>query len=131
MDEAVTLAGGPGAAKATVQKNGGPATKGVAFLVSLHVKAGREEEFLNLLEPVLDAMRHEASFVNAVLHRDPENPSRFMLYETWTDLEDVTEVQIHRDYRKEYWARLPELLREPRRIETWQPLRADHVLLSA
>ncbi|WP_431856294.1 putative quinol monooxygenase [Azospirillum sp.] len=96
-----------------------------AFIVSLHVKPGREEEFLALLTPVLDAMRHEATFVNAVLHRDPADPARFMLYETWTDVDDVVTVQMKRDYRRAYEARLPDLLREPRQAQVWQPLRSD------
>jgi quinol monooxygenase YgiN len=103
----------------------------VVFVISLHLKPGCEDEFLRLLAPVLDAMRREATFINAVLHRDPEDPTRFMLYETWADLDDVTEVQIHRDYRQAYWARLPELLRGPRQIETWRPLRADFSFFSA
>jgi quinol monooxygenase YgiN len=97
----------------------------VVFVIALHVKPGREDEFLGLLTPVLDAMRHEATFVNAVLHRDPEEPSRFMLYETWADLDDVVQVQIKRDYRKAYLDRLPELLRAPREIQVWRPQRAD------
>jgi quinol monooxygenase YgiN len=97
----------------------------VTFVVTLRVKPGRAEEFLELLTPVLDAMRHEASFVNAVLHRDAENPSLFMIYETWTSLEDVTAVQIHRDYRQDYWQRLPAQLAEPREIRVWKPLRGD------
>lgn len=103
----------------------------VTFVISLHVKPGREEEFLSLLTPVLDAMRHETTFVNAVLHRDPEDSSRFLLYETWADLDDVTTVQMHRDYRKDYWARLPDLLSRPREIQIWQPLRADFAFLAA
>jgi quinol monooxygenase YgiN len=99
--------------------------KDVVFTILLHLKSGCESEFLRLLAPVLDAMRHETTFINAVLHQDPEDPTRFMLYETWADLDDVTQVQIHRDYRQAYWARLPELLREPRQIETWRPVRAD------
>ena len=97
----------------------------VAFIVSLDVKPGREEEFLGLLTPVLDAMRREATFINAVLHRDAEDPSRFMLYETWADLDDVVQVQVKRDYRKAYLERLPELLRAPREIQVWRPQRAD------
>lgn len=97
----------------------------VVVLVSLAVKPGRESEFLDLLTPVLDAMRHETTFINAALHRDPEDPSRFMIYETWADREDLAEVQVHRGYRKAYTDRLPEILREPRRIEIWRPLRAD------
>jgi quinol monooxygenase YgiN len=112
-----TLAG-EGAVAATAER-------AVVFVIALHVKPGREEEFLGLLTPVLDAMRHEATFVNAVLHRDPEDPSRFMLYETWTDLDDVVQTQVNRDYRKAYLDRLPELLRAPREIQVWRPQRAD------
>lgn len=97
----------------------------VAFTVTLHVKPGQEQRLLDLLTPVLDAMRHESTFINAVLHRDPEDPTRFMLYETWADLNDVVEVQLKRDYRRAYHDALPELLRTERGIGVWQPMRAD------
>lgn len=97
----------------------------IAFTVALRAKPGCEDELLRLLTPVLDAMRHETTFVNAVLHQDPEDPTRFMLYETWADRDDVLRVQIHRDYRRAYLARLPEILSEPRQIQIWQPLRGD------
>jgi quinol monooxygenase YgiN len=100
-------------------------SKELAIIVSLHVQAGREAEFLNLLTPVLDAMRHEPTFINAALHRDPEDPSRFMIYETWADPEELVQVQLKRDYRKAYEARLPDLLREPRHVQLWRPLRGD------
>ncbi|HEX7124526.1 MAG TPA: putative quinol monooxygenase [Thermodesulfobacteriota bacterium] len=100
-------------------------------VVSIHVKPGYEEEFLRLVTPVPDAMRHEATFVNAVLHRDPEDSTRFMLYETWADRDDLLRVQVHREYRKAYWARLPEILREPRQIQVWQPVRGDFAFFSA
>ncbi len=103
----------------------------VVFIVTLALKPGCEEEFLDLLMPVLDAMRHEATFINAALHQDPEDPARFMLYETWADYDDVAEVQIHREYRQAYWARLPELLREPRTVQTWRPLRRDFTFFAA
>ena len=48
-------------------------------LITLQVKPGREAEFLGLLAPVLNAMRHEPSFLNTILHQDPGNPCRFLL----------------------------------------------------
>ncbi len=112
------------------EKSRGP-TKDVTFIVTFALKHSCEEEFLDLLTPVLDAMRHEPTFINAVLHQDPEDPSRFMLYETWADLDDVVQVQMHRDYRKAYWERLPELLREPRQIQTWAPMRRDFTFFAS
>jgi quinol monooxygenase YgiN len=102
-----------------------PAAGPLALTVPLRVRPGREEEFLRLLAPVLDAMRHEPSLINAVLHRDPEDPAHFLLYETWADMRDLLEVQMRRPYRAAHEARLPALLREPRAPRLWRPLRGD------
>lgn len=99
----------------------------VTFLVAIETKPGQAEPFLALLGPVLDAMRHEESFINAVLHRDPENPNRFLLYESWRDLDDLVSVQLRRAYRQAYWQGLPDLLAGERQVQLWQPLRADFV----
>jgi quinol monooxygenase YgiN len=48
-----------------------------------------------------------------------------MLYEVWADRDDLVNVQMKCDYRTTYEARLPDLLREPRRAEVWDRLRAD------
>jgi quinol monooxygenase YgiN len=106
-------------------------SRNVTFVVTIALEPGCEGEFLDLLTPVLDAMRREPTFINAVLHQDPEDPGRFMLYETWADLDDVVQVQMHRDYRKDYWDRLPQLLREPRQIQTWTPMRSDFTFMAA
>ncbi|MDF1790323.1 MAG: putative quinol monooxygenase [Thalassobaculaceae bacterium] len=97
----------------------------VTFIVTLEVREEAVGRFLDLLHPVLDAMRHEPGFVNAVLHRDPAEANRFMIYETWGDLDDVVRVQMHRDYRQAYWSALPDLLRTERVIQVWQPVRSD------
>lgn len=93
--------------------------------VTLRVRPDKVEEFLGLLHPVLDAMRHEPSFINAALHRDPEDPTSFMLYETWADREDLLQVQMHRPYRTAYEAALPGLLQSPREAVVWDRMRAD------
>jgi quinol monooxygenase YgiN len=102
----------------------------VSVLVFLDVKPELEDEFLGLLMPVLDAMRHEPTFVSAALHRSPDDPSRFMLYEIWADRDDLINVQMKRQYRSTYEARLPDLLCEPRRVEVWERVRADLTFFS-
>lgn len=97
----------------------------VTYVVTFELKPGCEEAFLALLTPVLDAMRHEASFINAVLHRDRAAADRFMLYETWADHDNVVQVQIGRPYRQAFWAGLPDLLARPREVQIWRPLRSD------
>lgn len=108
-----------------------PGDTAVAITVTLHVKPGREAEFLDLLTPVLDAMRHEPSFINAVLHRSPDDPTLFMLYETWADRDELVEVQIPRAYRQAYIAALPDVLRQERGVTVWQPMRGDFATATA
>lgn len=95
------------------------------YVITFHVRPGQADRFRALLDPVLDAMRHEASFVHAALHADPERPDVFQLHETWTDRADVLEVQLHRPYRAEWHAALDGLLAKPREIRVWRPLRMD------
>jgi quinol monooxygenase YgiN len=98
----------------------------VTFVIRFNVVPAERERFLELLEGVLDMMRDEPMFHEAVLHADPDNEHRFMLYETWEDLDDVVEVQLKRPYREAWHAALPEILAEERDISIWRPLRADH-----
>lgn len=97
----------------------------VTYLIEFDVKPTERERFLSLLNGVLDAMRHEAMFVNAALHADPENDTRFLLHETWQSHEDVLTVQLACPYREEWHAALPDLLAAERKISIWQPLRSD------
>lgn len=97
----------------------------IAALVEFVVKPAQRERFLRLLTEVLDAMRKEATFRNATLHVDPDDPNRFLLHETWADYQDVVEVQLARPYRREWHEALPELLEQPRTITIWTPLRRD------
>ena len=103
----------------------GEADGRLSVMVTLLVKPGHEAEFLRLLGPVLDAMRHEPSFINAVLHRSPDDPTLFMLYETWADLDELVQVQVPRAYRQAYIAALPDVLRQERGVTVWQPMRGD------
>lgn len=45
-------------------------------------------------------MRCERSFINAVLHRGPAEPTRFMLYETWAELEEMVDARLKRGCRR-------------------------------
>jgi quinol monooxygenase YgiN len=98
----------------------------ITYVIKFNVHPEKRAEFLALLDGMLDAMRHEPMFHEAVLHQDPENANRFMLYETWEDHEDVLQVQLQRPYRKVWHDALPTLMIGERDIEIWQPLRGDH-----
>ncbi|MCB5201069.1 antibiotic biosynthesis monooxygenase [Neorhizobium sp. T786] len=103
----------------------------VTYLIEFDVKPAERERFLQLLGGVLDAMRHEAMFVDAALHADPANDNRFLLHETWKSHEDVLTVQLARPYREAWHAALPDLLAGERKISMWQKLRDDQQVASA
>lgn len=97
----------------------------VTYLIKFEVLPQRRDVFLGLLNGVLDAMRTESMFHEAILHRDPQCPDRFMLYETWESHEDVLAVQIHRPYRRDWHDALTSVLRRARDITVWEPMRCD------
>lgn len=92
------------------------------YVITFHVKPDQRQRFRALLEPVLEAMRHEVTFVRGALHVDPDHPDRFQLHETWADRDDVLNVQLNRPYREAWHAALVDLLERPREIEIWHPL---------
>ena len=97
----------------------------VTYEIRFEVIPEKVDMFLDLLTDVLDAMRHEPMFHDAMLHSDPESDHHFMLYETWESHDDVVAVQLNRPYRQEWHRALPGLLAADRDITVWSRLRAD------
>ena len=97
----------------------------VTYAIEFQVVPAERGCFLALLGGVLDAMRSEPTFHEAVLHQDPGSAHRFMLYETWESHDDVLKVQLQRPYRRAWHEALPALLEQERRITMWEPIRAD------
>ena len=95
------------------------------YVITFQVRPDQRDRFRALLDPVLDAMRHEATFESASLHVDPDDENRFQLHETWKDRQDVLEVQLKRPYRSEWHAALDGILEQPREVRIWSLLRAD------
>jgi len=97
------------------------------LLVRIPVKAGFEDEYLSLINAVIDEMRHEPSFVNAVVHRSTQDPTMFVLHETWLGRDEFFTVQMKRSHRESYEARLPQIMRSAREITILEPLRREYV----
>lgn len=97
----------------------------VTYVIRFAVVPEQRQRFLDLLNGVLDAMRHEPMFHEAALHQDPDDENRFLLHETWEDHDDVLRVQLRRPYREAWHRALGEVLAAPRDVSIWRPLRAD------
>ena len=99
----------------------------VTYLIKFDIIPEKRATFLVLLNGVLDAMRSESAFVEAILHVDPADENRLMLYETWRDHENVINVLLHRPYRHAFHQALPDMLTGQRDISIWRAMRADRV----
>ena len=97
----------------------------VTYVIKFKVVPARRAEFLDLLYPVLDTMKHEPMYHAATLHRDPACENTFLLTETWEDHDDVLNVQLTRPYRAAWHAALPHLLEGEREIGIWEPIKVD------
>jgi quinol monooxygenase YgiN len=97
----------------------------VTYAIRFAVRPAQRARFEALLAGVLDAMRHEATFVDAALHANPEDPCDVLLVETWEDHDDVVSVQLGRAYREAWHAALPELLERQRAVSVWTRTRSD------
>jgi len=95
-------------------------TQPETYVITFHVLP----EQVGLLDPVLDAMRHEQTFVRYTLHVGPERSNVFQLHETWTDRADVLKVQLNRPYRAAFHENIDALLVEPRHIAIWTVARS-------
>jgi len=93
------------------------------LLVDIPLKPGRADEFMALLNDVFEAMKVEETFVSATALRGTEDPDTILLCENWIDRENFMSVQLKRPYRHRYEARLPELLRSPRKLSFFEPIR--------
>ena len=100
-------------------------TQPETYVITFHVLPEQVGRFLALLDLVLDAMRHEQTFVRYTLHVDPERSNVFQLHETWTDRADVLKVQLNRPYRTAFHENVDALLVEPRHIAIWTVARSD------
>jgi quinol monooxygenase YgiN len=97
----------------------------LVFHVVLRVKPERVDDWLREVAAIADAMSKEDTFISCDLHRDANDPTTFTLYERWAE-PDVETFLARQDkpYRRDYEAKLPDLLRGPREPQVLVPLRS-------
>lgn len=104
-------------------------SKHLSFYVQFHVKPEFVDEFKERVLYVIESMSVEDTFVVCYFHQDVNDPTRFSVYERWTEpsAEAFMENQLYaKEYRKEYEERLPNLLASPRQITFLDPIGEWH-----
>jgi quinol monooxygenase YgiN len=105
-----------------------PANSHWVLCVTFSIKPEHADEFVSIVSPVLDKMRHSENFVSTTLSHDPKTPGRFFLFETWKSRARFLAEDLSFAYRKPYETRLPDIQLADRRIEEWEQVRADFSL---
>lgn len=94
--------------------------KPVVVIVTFHIKKGMEEAFkqelINVLEPVLA----ESECINLNMYQNVDDPTHFMLYETWTSKDYFINVQLKKPYYKPYLAKTKQMWESPRKFTYWE-----------
>lgn len=96
-----------------------PSSNDLAFYADFHVKQDRAQEWKQGARCVIETMAKEDTFVSCHMHQDANDPTKFSLYERWSEpsREAFMENQLKgKAYRGEYEKTLPELLASPRII---------------
>lgn len=89
----------------------------LVFYVMLELKPECVEEWKAAVGAVIEQMSREPAFVSCSPQQDIGDPASFTLYERWREpsVEAFIKNQFEgKDYRQEYEARLPAMLRTPR-----------------
>lgn len=94
----------------------------VTVLVTFRIKKGSEKEFEGVLLPHLRRVAAETTCEEMTVYRDPEDPTRYMLYERWADRDEFLGVQMKRPYRIPYNEAVEPLEAEPRSVTFWEEI---------
>ena len=85
----------------------------VVLYIRFKTRAGRKNEFRRHLYTLVEAMKGEPSFVNAIIHDDPDHPDDIVIYETWQGTRaSWLHHELTKPYRAAYEKTLAELLEE-------------------
>lgn len=91
----------------------------IVVLVLLRALPGREAEAAALITAQLTRIREqEPACISISVHRQVEDPARFMLHETWSDAASFDEFVSSRPYMLAYLERLRALLSD-REMTSW------------
>lgn len=100
-------------------------SKDLVFTVEFNVKPEAKETFLASLNNVVENMSKEDTFICSYLHRDSNDPNKFVIYERWSEpsFEAFVENQLKgKRYRDDYEEKVSEWLVKDRGISVLEPI---------
>lgn len=99
----------------------------IGFIVHFQFKPDALASVGDVGQRLSEEMVKEPSFVNYFQLQDETDPTKFVLYETWTDSkEEFMNVQMKRPFRKEWEEILPQVSTKPREMQMyWNLIKSE------
>ena len=93
-------------------------SEGFAGIVTIKLKPGKVEQFIELASEVGDAMSNEKEFKHAWVHTLADDPDTIVVYEAWSCTYDYFMSELrNKPYRSRFEAELGGLSLGERKIE--------------
>lgn len=92
----------------------------VTILVEFYLEPDMIEAFEAVLIPHLKRVASESTCLMIFADKDPDNTTRYLLYEQWADKNKFLSIQMNRAYRIPYNTAIEPMEASPRRVTLWQ-----------
>lgn len=97
----------------------------LVFYVKFHLHPEYVEDFRNSLLELAEAMSKEETFVSTFLHRDPNDTTKYTIYERWKEpsMDAFLKNQLQgKSYRDDYESQIEEWSATSREISVLKPM---------
>ncbi len=91
----------------------------LTVVARIHVKVGREQEFIEAMRGIAPQVREEPGNHAYVVHQAKDDPGTFLVYEQYADPEAL---EAHRRHLKEIGGALRELAQGAPSLEFYRPV---------
>jgi quinol monooxygenase YgiN len=93
----------------------------ITVIAHLEVRPGTEEEFKQHLPALVTATRAEAACLSYDFHQAPDEPTKFVAYETWASRAGLDE-HARSAHLQTFRRNCAELFAQPVRVTIWKKL---------
>lgn len=94
----------------------------ITVLIQYQAKFGMEEQAKQELRSLIASVVSEKACIGINLHQDPDDSTRFMLYENWADKDFYLGEHMQTPYIQSFIQRARDFLVAPPKISFWKQL---------
>lgn len=105
----------------TVKSKVSDPNKPFTLVLTFQAKADMEGKLLEAFKPAMEATRKEKGCVAYELNRQPDEPTKFLMYERWKSVPDL-EAHLDSAHIKTLVEKLNELLSGGLNVQVFQPV---------